>query len=323
MGQDHIDLIPDFFQIVQPFGIFFLGGHFLLPPGQVVDPIQGPGTVQSPALHIEVGIVQFQNAGVNIIGGGPAGMQAAVTAARLGHTPILIEKADKLGGQLNIACVPPRKYPIAYETDNLTKALKRYHVEVRLGTEAIPELLQELAPDAVIVATGSVPATPPIKGVENAVQSWRILDGSSELPKEQNVVMIGGGIVACETAHMIAKEGKCKVTILEMLPSIANGLESTHLGDLMMEFAELKIEAITNARVLEIRPGEVEYAVGDETRTIACDTSVLATGQRSEGKELVDKLQAKGMRVIVAGDVIRPRKIMDAVREGNFAAYQI
>ena len=250
-------------------------------------------------------------------------MQAAVTAARLGHTPVLIEKTDKLGGQLNIACVPPRKFPIGYETENLKKALKRYNVDVRLGVEATPELLKELAPDAVIAATGSVPATPPIKGVENAVQSWNILDGSSELPKGQNVVMIGGGIVACETAHMIAKEGNCKVTILEMLPNIANGLESTHLGDLMAEFAELKIEAITNARVREIRSGEVEYAVGDEIRTIACDTSVLATGQRPEGRELVENLRSSGVRVIVAGDVIRPRKIMDAVREGNFAAYQI
>lgn len=256
-------------------------------------------------------------------GGGPAGMQAAVTAARLGHTPVLIEKSDSLGGQLKIACVPPRKYPIEYETDNLMKELQRYDVDVRLNTAVTLDLIRELAPDAVIAATGSVPAVPPIKGVENAVQSWDILDGSSKLPEEQNVVMIGGGIVACETAHMIAKEGRCKVTILEMLPSIANGLESTHLGDLMVEFAELGVEAITNARVLDIREGEVEYAVGDETKTIKCDTSVLATGQRAEGRNLIDEIKADGFRVIIAGDAIRPRKIMDAVREGNFAAYQL
>lgn len=260
---------------------------------------------------------------VVIIGGGPAGMQAAVTAARLGHTPILLEKGDKLGGQLNIACVPPRKYPIQYEIDNLVKELNKYDVEVRLNTTATLEMIRELAPDTVIAATGSLPAVPPIKGVENAVQSWSILDGSSKLPENQNVVMIGGGIVACETAHMIAQEGKCKVTILEMLPNIANGLESTHLGDLMAEFAELKVEAITNARVLDIGKGEVKYAVGDETRTIACDTSVLATGQRAEGRDLIDEIKADGIRVIIAGDAMRPRKIMDAVREGNFAANQL
>ncbi|MGT2925218.1 oxidoreductase [Streptococcus caviae] len=260
---------------------------------------------------------------VVIIGGGPAGMQAAVTAARLGHTPILIEKDDKLGGQLNIACVPPRKYPIKYETENLKKALKRYNVDVRLGLEATPEIIQDFGADAVIAATGSLPAVPPIKGVENTVQSWDILSGKAALPKDQNVIMIGGGVVACETAHMIAKEGKCKVTILEMLPTIANGLEATHLGDLMAEFAELKVEAITNAKVLEIHPGEVTYSVGDEIKTIPCDTSVLATGQRSEGNQLIEALRAKGTRVITAGDVIRPRKIMDAVREGNFAAYQL
>lgn len=215
------------------------------------------------------------------------------------------------------------KYPIEYETDNLKRELKRYNVDVRLNTEVTLDLIRELAPDAVIAATGSVPAVPPIKGVENAVQSWDILDGSSKLPEEENVVMIGGGIVACETAHMIAKEGRSKVTILEMLPAIANGLEATHLGDLMTEFAELKVEAITNARVLEIRPGEVEYAIGNETQTIKCDTSVLATGQRAEGRDLIDEIKADGFRVIIAGDAIRPRKIMDAVREGNFAAYQL
>lgn len=260
---------------------------------------------------------------VVVIGGGPAGMQAAITAKKRGHHVTLIEKNSKLGGQLNIACVPPNKYPINYATEYLVRELNRLEVDVRVNTEATLALIDSLKPDEIIAATGSMPAVPPIAGVENTVESWNLLDGSVELPKNQVVTMVGGGIVACETALMLAKEGNNTVTIVEMLPAIANGLESTHLGDLMLEFAELGVNAITNAKVLKINADSVEYEVNGKTEVICNDVSVLATGQKSFGKDLHEELKANGYKVKVIGDALVPGKIMGAIKEGNFAGYAI
>ena len=260
---------------------------------------------------------------VLVIGGGPAGMQAAITAARRGHSVTLLEKEKGFGGQLNIACVPPNTYPIQYATEYLIKEMGRQNVDYQTGIDVTIDKVNELKPDHIIFAAGSVPATPPIKGVENTIQSWNLLDKSVEMPTDKNIAMIGGGIVACETALMLAKEGHNNLTIIEMLPAIANGLESTHLGDLMKEFAEYGVKSITNAKVASIEPDKVTYEVDGKLETFTCDCSVLATGQRSYGTELAHQIRENGYTMQIVGDAVRPRKIMDAIREGNFAAYSI
>jgi 2,4-dienoyl-CoA reductase-like NADH-dependent reductase (Old Yellow Enzyme family)/thioredoxin reductase len=265
--------------------------------------------------------VNLQN--VVVIGGGPAGMQAAITAKKQGHRVTLLEKSDELGGQLKIASVPPKKYPIKRATDWFVGELKRQGVNIQLNHPATVESVEKLNPDVIIAATGSVPATPPIDGVDNTIDSWGLLDGSVAMPKNSKIVIVGGGVVACEVALYLNKEGNNSVTVIEMLGQIANGLETTHLGDLFVDFEECNIGVITNARVTKINSSSIAYEEAGELKTIGCDVSVLATGQKPFGGDLIASLKDKGHTVILAGDVTKPRKIMQAVREGNFAGFNL
>lgn len=260
---------------------------------------------------------------VVIIGGGPAGMQAAITASRKGHTVTLLEKSDDLGGQLNIACVPPNKYPIKWAKEWFVGELNRQKVNIKLNFTATVDSIKNLNPDVIIAATGSTPATPPIQGVYNSVESWNLLDGSVPLPQNSKIAIVGGGVVACETALLLAKEGNNQVTVIEMLPNIANGLELTHLGDLINEFMEYQINAVTEAKVSQIDANSVIYEHAGEIKKCECDKVVLATGQKPYGAELISSLKENGFNVITIGDAIKPGKIMGAVREGNFAGYNL
>ncbi len=260
---------------------------------------------------------------VLVIGGGPGGMQAAITASRRGHRVILVEKEDVLGGQLNIACVPPNKYPIQYATEYLIDELKRLNVDVRTGVTADLSLVRKLSPDWVVAATGSVPATPPFPGVEHTIQAWDILNSRAVMPESQTVTIIGGGIVGCETALLLARQGYNDITILEMLPSIANDLEATHLEDLMKDFAAYGVKTITNAAVKSVDRVKITYEKNGRTEPLACEYPVLAIGQEVYNPQFIEELMRDGCRVSVIGDAVRPRKIIDAIREGNFAAYQI
>lgn len=258
-----------------------------------------------------------------VIGGGPAGMQAAITAKRQGHNVILIEKDHKLGGQLNIASVPPKKAVINKATEWLSGEMYRQGVEVRLGIEATAEYVKALNPDVVIAATGSVPAIPPIKGIENAVNAWDILNGTVSIPENKKVVIVGGGIVACETALLLAEKKNANATVIEMLDSIANGLEVTHLSDLFIDFAKYKIDAITGATVCEVEANNVSYKKEDGVASVDCDYVVVATGQKPFGGDLISELKAMGIEVRMAGDNRRVGKILNAIHAGHNAAYEL
>ena len=288
---------------------------------------------------------------VLVVGGGPAGMEAAFTAAQRGHFVTLLEKSGRLGGQFNLACIPPHKEAIAEACQWFIGETYRSGVEVLLNTEATTEKIVELAPDTVILAAGAeVVRSLPIPGVENTVVSWDLLSGAVELPENKNVTIIGGGIVGCEVAELMLSKGN-KVTVLEMKPQIAEGLEAFHTLELYQSFAVNQVLVETNATVKEIMPDKVRYSVkvlevdknagadvlGQATvvfldkkavinemdKEVAADMVVLAVGQRSAGKDLASALIEKGIHPIVIGDAKRPAKFIDAITEGYFSAINI
>ena len=260
---------------------------------------------------------------VLIIGGGVSGMQAAITAAQRGHQVILSEKSKELGGQLNIAQVPMGKAVIGTARDWFISELTRQGVEVKLEAHADATFVKDINPDAVIVACGSLPNLAPIAGLADAVPSWDILNGACPLPKDKNIVVIGGGTVGCETAIILAQNGNT-VKVLEQLADISAGQEMTHKIDMTIEMQKLGIEVITNALVQSVKANEVIYKnkEGGEER-IAIDTAISSTGQKSVGKELCKELKAQGYVCRLVGDSLKVGNIRGAVREGFEAGYSI
>ncbi|MGX8700154.1 FAD-dependent oxidoreductase [Caproiciproducens sp.] len=256
---------------------------------------------------------------VVIAGGGLAGMQAAITAAKRGHKVVLFEAADRLGGQMNLACVPPHKSYIKWAIQWFSEEVGRQDVEVRLNKTASLSEIRALNPDAVFVATGAVPFMIPIPGKELAVQAWDILNDPDAAPQNKQTVVIGGGIVGCEVAELLAEKGN-KVTILEMMNTLAAGLEMANKLDMLNDFKKSGVETVTGAVVQEITNSAVKYTKDGVTIDVPASYAVAAVGQKSVGSEMVEQLENEGIEVVVIGDAAGPAKFVNATTTAFFAA---
>jgi len=255
---------------------------------------------------------------VLVVGGGVAGMQAAVTAKERGHKVILAEKSDKLGGQLNLAGIPPYKQYILKYRDWFVGELDRKGVDVVYNCTVDKAFLDQIQPDEVIVAAGSRPWTPPIEGIEQAVQAWDILGNTDMVPENKKVVIIGGGIVGCETASYLAQKGN-EITILEMLPTLANGLDRFNKQDIFEDFEKEGVKTETSVKINKI----TEKAVETEGGNYEYDVLVVATGQRSAGAELIDLLDDGDYSYRIVGDAQKTGKIITANVSGYMTALNI
>ncbi|MFC1963009.1 FAD-dependent oxidoreductase [Chloroflexota bacterium] len=258
---------------------------------------------------------------VVIVGGGVAGMQAAQTAAWRGHSVILLENNDKLGGQLLLAAIPPYKQEISYLTEYLSRQMYKLGVEVKLNQDVTVRDIEDMNPDAVIIATGSQPVIPDFPGMngENVVKATEILTGVRKAG--DRVVVIGGGMVGCETADFLAAKGK-KVTILEMMEHIANDVERTVRWVLLQRLREAGIKMETNCKVEEITGERVNVSQGKKAVFFEADTVILACGMVSK-QDLAQELAGKVKELHIIGDSAQPGKIVQATESGFRTAYAL
>lgn len=261
---------------------------------------------------------------VMIIGAGPAGMEAARTAAMRGHGVTIYDKGRELGGGLLLAATPPGKDKWLLFRDYLATQLKKLKVKVRLNTTVTAAMVKKAKPDAVIVATGAEPLLPDIPGIngKNVVHAWDVLKGGVGL-RNQKVAVLGGGMVGCEVAEFLAEKGN-QVSIVEMLPTLASDMEPLNRAGLMERLAELKLPTFTEKEVMEIiTSGAVllDRKTGKK-EAIAADTFVVAMGAKSV-RGLADDLEGKVANLHVIGDAMEPRLIIEAVYEGSLAGRQV
>jgi 2,4-dienoyl-CoA reductase (NADPH2) len=283
---------------------------------------------------------------VMVVGGGVAGMSAAIAAAERGHTVTLYEKGMRLGGQLHLAGAPPGRGEFVVFAEDLARQVALHGIRVVMGSIVDRQLLAAEKPDHVILATGGEPIIPPIAGVdkEHVVQAWQVLAGS--VATGRRVVVVGGGAVGIETALLLAEigtlsgeelkfllvngavapeklyklatEGTKEVTVVEMAETLgANFGKSTRWG-MLQDVGRYGVKTLTQAQVLAITDSGVKIEHGGETRELPADNVVLAVGTRS-ANPLQKVAEELGIGFTVAGDAMKPATVFEANHQGYSA----
>ena len=260
---------------------------------------------------------------IAVLGGGPAGLEAARVAALRGHDVTLFEKTTTLGGQLNIACVPPRKEEMRRAAQDLIHAVCNAGVHLCMGQTRTAEQLKDAGFEAVINAVGAHSAAPRIPGIDsvNVADAWKVLAGEQQV--YGTVAVIGGGMVGCETAEYLAARG-CKVSVIEMMDKIAAGESTTILPTLLENYKTYGVEQYPSHKVKEFHMDAVvcENKDGAEV-TIPCDYIVLAMGARSNEFDAA-ALEAASIPVYSIGDAAgKAADISNAIRTGYDTACQL
>ena len=280
---------------------------------------------------------------VTVVGAGPAGLAVAWSAARRGHSVVVLEKADNPGGQLHLAGVREDRHGFWQLSNDLTQRAILAGAEIRYGTTADPVSIKALEPDVVVLATGAKPAVPPFEGVDldHVVQSWDVLANRVECG--DRVVVVGGGATGCETALQLsqrgtidaetvafllinqaeppeeivrlATQGTREVTLVEMARKIGADIGKSTRWGVIQDLSRYGVNMLKNTEVVRITAEAVVVKTEDGERELACDHVVLAAGVEKE-VGLSAGLDESGFRVEVIGDAKNPRKAIEAIHEG-------
>jgi len=289
---------------------------------------------------------------IMIAGGGPAGMEFAVTAGSLGHDVTLYEKESRLGGQINLAMSPPGKAEFMNIIESFENRMKKFGVELRLGEELTPEMVKKLKPEVLVVATGAEPIEIKVPGIDkpHVISAWDVLmERVTEIG--ENVVIIGGSATGCETAHYIAamnvpdadtfrfilyhdaeemefakellyKTGRT-ITVIDMVERLADNVGKTSRWSLMKSLRLLGVNLKPKTKLVEITDDAVIVESDKGQYSIPADTVITAVGAKSVGTLLDSVSGNDDINVITIGDAAGPRKITEAVQEGFEEAYNL
>jgi len=288
---------------------------------------------------------------IMVAGGGPAGMEFALTAGERGHKVHLYEKEDRLGGQVNLAKTPPGKGEFQRLIDSMKGRMEHRNVRVNLNTLLTPEMVREERPDLLVIASGARPISIDVPGVDkpHVVEAWDVLS-EKVWNMGEDVVVVGGSATGCETALFVAEmavpdpntftflayhsaenpvfatellhtSGR-NVTVIDMLPRFADNVGRTARWSLIESLRLMGVNLRPNTLLQEIRDDSILVKTDKGEESIAADTVIMAVGALSVN-DFAGNLQEMGCDVITIGDAKDPRKITEAVREGFEEALKI
>jgi len=288
---------------------------------------------------------------IMVAGGGPAGMEFALTAGERGHKVHLYEKEDRLGGQVNLAKAPPGKGEFQRLIDSMKGRMEHGNVRVNLNTLLTPEMVREERPDLLVIASGARPISIDVPGVDkpHVVEAWDVLS-EKVWNMGKDVVVVGGSATGCETALFVAEmavpdpdtftflayhsaenpalatellhsPGR-NVTVIDMLPRFADNVGRTARWSLIERLRLMGVNMRPNTLLQEIRDDSILIKTDKGEESIPADTVIMAVGALSVN-DFAGSLKEMGCDVITMGDAKDPRKITEAVREGFEEALKI
>ncbi len=270
-----------------------------------------------------LGVRAAKSLNVAVVGAGPAGMQAALTAAQRGHRVTLFERGEDIGGLLHPASRPPFKDSLMDLVRYFRHELEALKVDIRCGVTVTGQLLQAKNFDMTLLATGSRPIVPRFaRELPNMVTAEQIL--LEAVTPGQRVLIIGGGMIGCELADFLGARGH-QSTILELRPEVAQDMEWRARHTLMPRLEKYGVTLLTSTEVLETtNTGRIRVrdAYGVEDWLEPFDTTAICVGYRSENL-LARELTHLNVPYKAIGDCIAPGKILDAMHQGLDAAYAL
>ena len=260
-----------------------------------------------------------------VIGGGPGGMEAAIVASQRGHSVTLWEQSDKLGGQLNLALIPPGKDDLNSLLEYLKAQLDQSKVKVVLRKKGTARSISKFAPEVAVVALGSTEAVPDIPGVgeENVVTHRQVLSGEREVGDK--VIVIGGGSIGCETADFVAERGKNVMVVFpEAAPMTLTVVDKSIKKPLLERLEQKKVKIVAGVKQFKEITQKGIKLIDREGNEIflEADNIVLATGAKPN-KTLTQSLKGRISELFEVGDCVEARRLLEAIHEGAKAALDI
>ena len=258
---------------------------------------------------------------VMVVGGGVGGMEAAITAAKRGHTVTLFEKNDRLGGQLLSEQYIPFKQDMYNFAKVLERRLKETNAEIRLNTEITAEDVAKLKADVVMVAIGATPVIPPIEGIDSPKVAGLLALHSKEPQVGQKVVILGGGLVGSEAAIYLDGLGK-DVTVVEMKDDWAADSYFMHKNAMNIYIRNSRIKIYTDTMAKAVTEEGLTCETKDGELLLEADTILLAAGMKTD-QEIVNSFYNTADRVFMIGDCVKPGRVLEAVTRGYNRAIDV